>query len=97
MIGGAINFSTNHTDSKGGGIAWATYLIFVGFGTVGFSNFISPMLMIARMLWIHLGSFVVNDVKSAPQGQQPSQHECRGLVEGRISGTMVLPEGTQGR
>lgn len=36
VIGGAINFSTNHTDSKGGGIAWATYLIFVGFECSGF-------------------------------------------------------------
>lgn len=32
VIGGAINFATNHDDSNGGGIAWSTYLIFVGFG-----------------------------------------------------------------
>lgn len=36
VIGGAINFSTNHTESKGGGVAWATYLIFVGFECTGF-------------------------------------------------------------
>jgi hypothetical protein len=32
IIGGAINFSTNHTNSAAGGIKWSTYLIFVGFG-----------------------------------------------------------------
>jgi hypothetical protein len=32
VIGGAINFSTNYDRAKGGGIAWATYIIFVGFG-----------------------------------------------------------------
>jgi predicted outer membrane repeat protein len=32
VVGGAINFSTNYSRAKGGGIAWATYLIFVGFG-----------------------------------------------------------------
>lgn len=32
VIGGAINFATNHDDANGGGIAWSTYLIFVGFG-----------------------------------------------------------------
>lgn len=34
VIGGAINFSTNNTQSSAGGIAWATYLIFVGFGEI---------------------------------------------------------------
>lgn len=33
VMGGAINFSTNYSDSTAGGIAWSTYLIFVGFGT----------------------------------------------------------------
>lgn len=32
VMGGAINFSTNYTRDKAGGIAWSTYLIFVGFG-----------------------------------------------------------------
>jgi hypothetical protein len=32
VIGGAINFSTNYSRATGGGVAWATYLIFVGFG-----------------------------------------------------------------
>ena len=31
-MGGAINFSTNYSKSSEGGIAWSTYLIFVGFG-----------------------------------------------------------------
>ena len=32
VIGGAINFSTNYDRAGSGGIAWTTYLIFVGFG-----------------------------------------------------------------
>lgn len=32
VIGGAINFSTNYDRAGSGGIAWKTYLIFVGFG-----------------------------------------------------------------
>lgn len=32
IIGGAINFATNYSNSTAGGIAWFTYLIFVGFG-----------------------------------------------------------------
>ncbi|KAJ4399173.1 hypothetical protein N0V91_009630 [Didymella pomorum] len=35
VIGGAINFSTNSSRSSGGGVAWATYLIFVGFECSG--------------------------------------------------------------
>ncbi|RDW64799.1 hypothetical protein BP6252_10450 [Coleophoma cylindrospora] len=31
IIGGAINFATNYSKSTAGGIAWSTYLIFVGF------------------------------------------------------------------
>ena len=32
ILGGAINFSTNYATSSAGGIAWSTYLIFIGFG-----------------------------------------------------------------
>lgn len=32
VMGGAINFSTNYSKANAGGIAWSTYLIFVGFG-----------------------------------------------------------------
>lgn len=35
VMGGAINFSTNNSDSSAGGIAWSTYLIFVGFECTG--------------------------------------------------------------
>ncbi|RMZ71107.1 major facilitator superfamily transporter [Pyrenophora seminiperda CCB06] len=35
VIGGAINFSKNHSDSKSGGVVWATYLIFLGFECTG--------------------------------------------------------------
>lgn len=32
IVGGSINFYTNYKRSSAGGIAWSTYLIFVGFG-----------------------------------------------------------------
>lgn len=35
VIGGAINFATNYTESSSGGIAWATYIIFVAFECSG--------------------------------------------------------------
>lgn len=35
VIGGAINFSTNYSESDAGGIAWATYIIFVAFECSG--------------------------------------------------------------
>ncbi|KAH7564377.1 hypothetical protein BM1_01424 [Bipolaris maydis] len=35
VIGGAINFSNNHKDSDAGGVAWSTYLIFVGLECTG--------------------------------------------------------------
>ncbi|CAK1363966.1 UNC93-like protein 1 [Cercospora beticola] len=35
VIGGAINFSTNSEESSAGGIAWFTYLLFVGFECTG--------------------------------------------------------------
>ncbi|UPX15712.1 uncharacterized protein EKO05_0006152 [Ascochyta rabiei] len=35
VIGGAINFSTNSADSSGGGVAWATYLVFVAIECTG--------------------------------------------------------------
>ncbi|PCD32533.1 hypothetical protein AU210_008781 [Fusarium oxysporum f. sp. radicis-cucumerinum] len=31
VIGGAISFSNNHSDSKAGGVAWSTYLVFIAF------------------------------------------------------------------
>ncbi|WVR07876.1 hypothetical protein IAU60_004919 [Kwoniella sp. DSM 27419] len=36
IVGGAINFAHNSKDSKAGGIAWSTYLIFIGFEATGF-------------------------------------------------------------
>ncbi|KFY39273.1 hypothetical protein V495_06039, partial [Pseudogymnoascus sp. VKM F-4514 (FW-929)] len=34
IVGGSINFYTNYKRSSAGGIAWSTYLIFVGFGVI---------------------------------------------------------------
>ena len=39
IVGGAINFSTNYTSSSAGGIAWSTYLVFVGFGESRLESF----------------------------------------------------------
>lgn len=36
VLGGAINFGTNYADASAGGVAWSTYLVFVGFACTGF-------------------------------------------------------------
>ncbi|KAF5252695.1 hypothetical protein FANTH_2322 [Fusarium anthophilum] len=41
VIGGAINFSNNYSDSKAGGVAWSTYLVFIAFGKPHSSKAIS--------------------------------------------------------
>lgn len=50
IIGGAINFSTNYADSSAGGIAWSTYLIFVGFASTGmiYALLLSPTRRVRR-------------------------------------------------
>ncbi|CAG8961848.1 hypothetical protein HYFRA_00014039 [Hymenoscyphus fraxineus] len=50
IIGGAINFSTNYSDSSAGGIAWSTYLIFVGFASTGmiYALLLSPTKLVRR-------------------------------------------------
>jgi predicted outer membrane repeat protein len=49
VVGGAINFSTNYSRSIGGGIAWATYLIFLGFGMAIPTCLVKCKLTSARM------------------------------------------------
>lgn len=50
VIGGAINFSTNYTTSSAGGIAWSTYLIFLGFECSGWiwATLLSPTERVRR-------------------------------------------------
>ncbi|KAH7562174.1 major facilitator superfamily domain-containing protein [Bipolaris maydis] len=50
VIGGAINFSTNYDRAGSGGIAWTTYLIFVGFECTGFiwAFLLSPTAKVRR-------------------------------------------------
>lgn len=50
VIGGAINFSTNYRKASSGGIAWSTYLIFVGFECTGFiwAFLLSPTKRVRR-------------------------------------------------
>lgn len=43
VIGGAINFSNNHSDSKAGGVAWSTYLVFIAFGKSHTSKIVSEV------------------------------------------------------
>lgn len=56
VIGGAINFSTNSEESSAGGIAWSTYLIFVGFGeSLVFPAGYTVKLTLHRVHWSSLG------------------------------------------
>ncbi|CAG8196454.1 unnamed protein product [Penicillium olsonii] len=50
VMGGAINFSTNYSRSSVGGIAWYTYLIFVGFECTGviWAFLLSPTQRVRR-------------------------------------------------
>ncbi|CAG8040006.1 unnamed protein product [Penicillium salamii] len=50
VMGGAINFSTNYSKSSVGGIAWYTYLIFVGFECTGviWAFLLSPTQRVRR-------------------------------------------------
>ncbi|KAJ5362552.1 hypothetical protein N7541_003396 [Penicillium brevicompactum] len=50
VMGGAINFSTNYSKSSEGGIAWSTYLIFVGFECTGviWAFLLSPTQRVRR-------------------------------------------------
>ncbi|KAK1538386.1 major facilitator superfamily transporter [Colletotrichum paranaense] len=50
VMGGAINFSTNYSKANAGGIAWSTYLIFVGFECTGtiWALLLSPTRRVRR-------------------------------------------------
>ncbi|PSR77499.1 membrane protein [Coniella lustricola] len=50
VMGGAINFATNYSSASSGGIAWATYLIFVGFECTGvvFAFLLTPTRRVRR-------------------------------------------------
>lgn len=50
VIGGAINFATNHSESEAGGIGWATYLIFVALECTGviWALLLSPTARVRR-------------------------------------------------
>nr|RBR00903.1 hypothetical protein FVER53263_01577 [Fusarium verticillioides] len=51
VIGGAINFSNNHSDSKAGGVAWSTYLVFIAFECTGlvWAFLLSPTRRVRRV------------------------------------------------
>ncbi|KAI9637141.1 major facilitator superfamily domain-containing protein [Dioszegia hungarica] len=50
IMGGAINFATNFSSSTAGGIAWSTYLIFIGFECTGviWAFLLSPTAKVRR-------------------------------------------------
>lgn len=50
ILGGAINFATNFSSSTAGGIAWSTYLIFIGFECTGviWAFLLSPTAKVRR-------------------------------------------------
>ncbi|KAG5743952.1 hypothetical protein H9Q69_005044 [Fusarium xylarioides] len=50
VIGGAINFSNNHSNSKAGGVAWSTYLVFIAFECTGlvWAFLLSPTRRVRR-------------------------------------------------
>ncbi|KAL5603968.1 hypothetical protein FOVSG1_006718 [Fusarium oxysporum f. sp. vasinfectum] len=50
VIGGAINFSNNHSEANAGGVAWSTYLIFVAFECTGviWTLLLSPTRRVRR-------------------------------------------------
>lgn len=50
VIGGAINFSNNFERASAGGVAWSTYLIFVGFECTGpiWALLLSPTAKVRR-------------------------------------------------
>ncbi|KAJ4151726.1 hypothetical protein NW765_013254 [Fusarium oxysporum] len=50
VIGGAISFSNNHSDSKAGGVAWSTYLVFIAFECTGlvWAFLLSPTRRVRR-------------------------------------------------
>ncbi|RKL20289.1 hypothetical protein BFJ68_g2998 [Fusarium oxysporum] len=50
VIGGAISFSNNYSDSKAGGVAWSTYLVFIAFECTGlvWAFLLSPTRRVRR-------------------------------------------------
>jgi hypothetical protein len=50
LVGGGINFGINNTNSSAGGVAWSTYLVFIGFEASGifFAVFLSPTKKVRR-------------------------------------------------
>ncbi|KAK1962207.1 major facilitator superfamily transporter [Colletotrichum sublineola] len=50
VVGGAINFSNNSSKASAGGVAWSTYLIFVGFECTGviWASLLTPTRRVRR-------------------------------------------------
>ncbi|KAF6520617.1 hypothetical protein HZS61_014875 [Fusarium oxysporum f. sp. conglutinans] len=51
VIGGAINLSNNHSDSKAGGVAWSTYLVFIAFATLSIIEVMAYGKLLDRTRW----------------------------------------------
>ncbi|KAL5587004.1 hypothetical protein ACKRZS_003624 [Fusarium odoratissimum] len=86
VIGGAINLSNNHSDSKAGGVAWSTYLVFIAFECTGliWAFLLSPTRRVRR-----------RDSSKVPISERASwKHEFTALwrhLQRRKTWLMALP------
>ncbi|KAG7413021.1 UNC93-like protein 2 [Fusarium oxysporum f. sp. rapae] len=86
VIGGAINLSKNHSDSKAGGVAWSTYLVFIAFECTGliWAFLLSPTRRVRR-----------RDSSKVPISERASwKHEFTALwrhLQRRKTWLMALP------
>lgn len=98
IIGGAINFSTNYSDSSAGGISWSTYLIFVGFGGYLYSKMLEEISN--QNTRLHRNSLRSSLDKDKPC---PSQQRHQGsfvpdcVLEGRVLGIVEACSTKEGR
>ncbi|KXH36249.1 major facilitator superfamily transporter [Colletotrichum simmondsii] len=87
VMGGAINFSTNYSKANAGGIAWSTYLIFVGFGKYPSLHIQTRLGACSntshdRMHWNDLGPApVTHQARTTPQRREDPNGQQHQLEE----------------
>lgn len=82
VMGGAINFSTNNEQASAGGIAWSTYLIFVGFGkSTNRQKFRQIMLIDDRVHRCYLGALALADEAGQASRRRESADVTDDLLE----------------
>jgi hypothetical protein len=86
IAGGAINFGNNSKNSAGGGVAWSTYLIFIGFGECLIAIREVHADPVCRGLWrYHLLDAISNQEGQAVRRYQ-SPHVAKHVLDGRTQG-----------